>query len=483
MMDGARGTLLGGFGIGAARGQRGGQRGFGYVGGIGESPAAVVRDLAIGSGDVPMAAVAGGMEALAEWRELSEMSGAAAEQFRALGTPEAEAIAEQLASDPRALVQTSVFFGGIDSAYEQMRSDAIERRQSGAIRQVLGELYLNPQFSELSESEQAALGVGRLMEYGISPKEAIEYHRAFRETRGEDLQVVRELEAAGYRRGTPEFEHAMRQAKGLAPTAEDAERLSLERGRYELERLRFASEQGERAMKPPLEPSEIRARRKEFLDASQRFELVKEGWQGLLSNIDLSYGGNRQAQLAALYSVVRIYDPGSVVKEGEIQLSGQAGNLPERFLRWVTQFNRGDRLTTGQLDELRETAEGLFVEQRKSQLAREQRYREAQRAEGVPEDLDRAIVMDLLGPFRDDVYGGRPTPIAPAKYPPVRKPGRGTRTITPAEAEEIDRAFAERGSRPQPLDPGDTFVGWSSTKRRWIYRDQSGRAYGLEGMR
>jgi hypothetical protein len=52
-----------------------------------------------------------------------------------------------------------------------------------------------------------------------------------------------------------------------------------------------------------------------------------------------------QGDLAAIYALVKLYDPGSVVREGEIALTQSAASLPEQVRRLYEGWTQGKKLT------------------------------------------------------------------------------------------------------------------------------------------
>lgn len=74
-----------------------------------------------------------------------------------------------------------------------------------------------------------------------------------------------------------------------------------------------------------------------------------------------------QGDLAAIYALVKLYDPGSVVREGEISLTQSAASLPEQVRRLWQGWNTGKKLTP----EMREAIAGVansIVAERQQQV-------------------------------------------------------------------------------------------------------------------
>lgn len=74
-----------------------------------------------------------------------------------------------------------------------------------------------------------------------------------------------------------------------------------------------------------------------------------------------------QGDLAAIYALVKLYDPGSVVREGEISLTQSAASLPEQARRLLEGWNSGKKLTPQMRADLASVADSI-VAQRQLQI-------------------------------------------------------------------------------------------------------------------
>lgn len=74
-----------------------------------------------------------------------------------------------------------------------------------------------------------------------------------------------------------------------------------------------------------------------------------------------------QGDLAAIYALVKLYDPGSVVREGEISLTQSAASLPEQARRLFEGWQSGKKLTPQMRADLASVADSI-VAQRQLQI-------------------------------------------------------------------------------------------------------------------
>jgi hypothetical protein len=74
-----------------------------------------------------------------------------------------------------------------------------------------------------------------------------------------------------------------------------------------------------------------------------------------------------QGDLAAIYALVKLYDPGSVVREGEIALTQGAASLPEQVRRLYEGWTTGKKLTPQMRADLASIANSI-VGQRQEQI-------------------------------------------------------------------------------------------------------------------
>lgn len=90
-----------------------------------------------------------------------------------------------------------------------------------------------------------------------------------------------------------------------------------------------------------------------------------------------------QGDLAAIYALVKLYDPGSVVREGEITLTQSAASLPEQVRRLYQGWASGKKLTPQMRADLASVANSIVTERQQQVNPILQRYGARSRAWGV----------------------------------------------------------------------------------------------------
>lgn len=132
-----------------------------------------------------------------------------------------------------------------------------------------------------------------------------------------------------------------------------------------------------------------------------------------------------QGDLAAIYALVKLYDPGSVVREGEIALTQSAASLPQRVRVLYDQYRSGQKLLPEQRAAIAEIANSIVAERQIQINPVLQRYGRRARQWGVdsavvaPNPLEGAEVRPQG--FDLSAYGltPAPRPNTPA-VPPAR---------------------------------------------------------------
>lgn len=120
-------------------------------------------------------------------------------------------------------------------------------------------------------------------------------------------------------------------------------------------------------------------------------------------NAALASPDSPAGDLALVYAYMKILDPGSAVREGEVANAGNAGGVPEVVLTAYNQLLRdGQRLTPEQRKDFYSNATKTFAAARAEQLERDTRYMGQARDVGIPDSM--------LGHFQlpNDAPGGAP---------------------------------------------------------------------------
>ena len=146
-----------------------------------------------------------------------------------------------------------------------------------------------------------------------------------------------------------------------------------------------------------LTPEQVGALRDDYTKASTAFVTVRDAWARMQNSAGR---GTAAADLSMIYSYIKLLDPGSVVREGELALAGQTSGVPDRILNLYNKLTEGQTtLTATQRANFLEEGRGLFKEQLLSQLDTERDFRSIATKRGT--DPDEAVPPSIIGRFRD----------------------------------------------------------------------------------
>lgn len=126
----------------------------------------------------------------------------------------------------------------------------------------------------------------------------------------------------------------------------------------------------------------------------------------MYGRVDAAYNDQSgQADIALVYSFMKMLDPTSVVREGEFATAENAGGIPDRVSQLYNRALRGERLPPQVRDDMLKQARAQYgaIEGQHSQL--EKQYRDLAQRNGVrPED----VVIDLRGGVKPPAGGNDP---------------------------------------------------------------------------
>ena len=105
-----------------------------------------------------------------------------------------------------------------------------------------------------------------------------------------------------------------------------------------------------------------------------------------------------QGDLAAIYALVKLYDPGSVVREGEISLTQSAASLPEQVRRMYEGWTQGKKLTPQMRADLAAIADSIVSERQTQINPILQQYGQSARRWGVDSASVAPNPLQGLGP-------------------------------------------------------------------------------------
>jgi hypothetical protein len=112
-----------------------------------------------------------------------------------------------------------------------------------------------------------------------------------------------------------------------------------------------------------------------------------------------------KGDLALVYSYVKILDPGSVVREGEIQLSKEGRSYETQVRAWLTKAQTGEGFTPQERAQFRGSAKALYDSQMQSYRAASENYRRLATERGAnPGNV--VLDMNIGGDAPDDAGGG-----------------------------------------------------------------------------
>jgi hypothetical protein len=111
--------------------------------------------------------------------------------------------------------------------------------------------------------------------------------------------------------------------------------------------------------------------RKEFLNQSSGFVQQAEGYGRVLSGAKAKSGAG---DVSIVYGYIKLLDPNSAVREGEIALANEAKNVPDRVLSVYNKALKGELMAPEQRQNFINSAKGLFENARQFQQQREKTY-------------------------------------------------------------------------------------------------------------
>lgn len=221
------------------------------------------------------------------------------------------------------------------------------------------------------------------------------------------------------------YEEGPARAKELEKTKTD-EGIRQDAARISAQKDADIAVQGAKAQAPEApKQTDIAGMRKEFEAKSETFSTIRAN----KAKIDAlaQQPANSANDLAILYSYIKLLDPGSVVREGEVQLS-RDGSVPDQI---VSEYRRlftteGSRLGPNVRQQIVQNSGTIFESGLQSQRGLQERYSGlAQRAGFNPED----VVQDYTAPQQSAApgSGGKPqvTPEAARAELERRRAARG----------------------------------------------------------
>jgi hypothetical protein len=175
------------------------------------------------------------------------------------------------------------------------------------------------------------------------------------------------------------------------------------------------------------------------LPALHDFDKVDAAHNKLLAATDPGAKATPLRDQAAIFSWMKILDPGSTVREGEYASVKNARGIPDKIMNWYNQTLTGQILTPEQRLELREAAEPVFQGQVQNLVPRIKQYVEKERLSGlapgsvVPLEHRALLEPAATTPAASAPPGAattpRPTPEQKASAPSFTSPSQVPNTV------------------------------------------------------
>ena len=163
---------------------------------------------------------------------------------------------------------------------------------------------------------------------------------------------------------------------------------------------------------------------KDWSDKSKNYFTLGEQIDTLIANASQATG---IGDAGMIYNIMKLFDPGSVVRDGEFQTAQLSSGALDRINTYYKQAVNGQRLTDEQRKDFVRLARDIYGKARKTQLKRNERYRNLAKVGGIDpstfiydpfDDVDKTIQAYLGSgpspaqgtPHAAGGYGGRYIP-------------------------------------------------------------------------
>lgn len=159
---------------------------------------------------------------------------------------------------------------------------------------------------------------------------------------------------------------------------------------------------------------------RQYSDAMVAYNNVKEALKS----------DNQSADLRAIYALAKLYDPGSVVREGELKLTQNASSMAERIAGIYNALTgTGARLTPSQRADIMQQAYGAATQQYESMNVKNTDAAERAQRLGIDPRNVRVPVEKPQPPSREEVSSIKRPKAPGAAQPLSRGAAGGTQTI------------------------------------------------------
>lgn len=178
-------------------------------------------------------------------------------------------------------------------------------------------------------------------------------------------------------------------------TLPGAEEAAAAEGRATVAKQKAIAEGGMSPLEPKQKVEVENSLRDDYLKQSAPFIEVNDAWNRIQGIKDTGAG-----DVALLYSYMKLIDPGSTVREGELALAQQASGVPARVLNLYNSVVRGEQLPPEMRKGFREQAKSLFDRQSSAQKRLRDQFEAIAKRQGVDA---RNVVIDFTTPETDAV--------------------------------------------------------------------------------
>jgi len=134
--------------------------------------------------------------------------------------------------------------------------------------------------------------------------------------------------------------------------------------------------------------------RKEFTNLSKPFLLVKDAFKKVRAGAE---NPSAAGDLGMIFSIMKMFDPGSTVREGEFATAQNSAGVPDRVRAMYNNVQSGKRLTPPQRQDFLDTAGHQFNAHLTTQLELENEFRDISAQQGFN---SRIVVPDFIKGFR-----------------------------------------------------------------------------------
>lgn len=129
--------------------------------------------------------------------------------------------------------------------------------------------------------------------------------------------------------------------------------------------------------------------RKQHANESAVFQTVADAYSNIKAITDLKDPSSAD-NIALTYAQMKLYDPGSVVREGEFATAKNAGGVEERLRSQYNDALEGKFLTPEKIQNIRKSADTIYATQLKTQQKRDTQFKTLATKYGV--DPERSVL-------------------------------------------------------------------------------------------